>query len=208
MMNKTGTDLQHSAEQLIANSSYLMHLVREKPIMVAASALVSQALVKVAAGLPDHLISIGALFMLCLIDWYTKMQACKKQGRPFTSRQMREKGFPKLRDYMILYIAGSCTVPLMGDTWGFKSVLFMMALWELWSIAENLYDAGTLPFDVRQLAIFDSIRTYLTTGKFPTPFMMGANPVPMGDVPSLPPTTGPDAPSDPNATGPVGPMGG
>lgn len=227
-MNKAGSDLQHNAERIqtgaehmMSYASYISHLVKDKPVMVAASALLSQALVKIAEGLPDHLVSIGALFMLCLIDWYTKMKACKAQGVPFTSRAMREKGFPKLRDYMVLYIAGACTIPLMGDQWGFKSILFMMALWELWSIAENLYDAGTLPFDVRKLAIFDSIREYLTTGKFPVPFAMGQNPVTPAsltvNIPIAGPTDAPastpvpaaaEKPSDPNAKGPEGPMGG
>jgi len=138
--------------------SHVWQLIQGKPWMTAVSALASVVLGKLTSDWQDAAMSFAAICALVVLDWLTKIYACRKQGVPVTSAAMRQKGFPKLRDYLILCIAGWLTVPLMGEDWGYRSVLFMIALWELWSIAENLHDAGTLPFDIRNMALFDQIR--------------------------------------------------
>lgn len=189
--NRLGVSAQEHLQEAVASASYVLHALKDKPMMVAMSAILSQVLAKLTEGLPGHLISIGALSILVFLDWYTKLRACRAMGVPFTSRHMREKGVVKLRDYLVLYMAGAMTVPLMGDVWGYRSVLYALSIWELWSIAENLYDAGTIPFDIRKIALFDGLRELMQNGRLP--------------VPSTPPTTPPPAvtpvvPTDPANT--------
>ena len=171
-LNKTAAiqGLHDKVQDAVESASYLAHLLKEKPVMVAASAILSQVLAKLAEGLPDHLISLGALSCLVFIDWLTKMRACRITNTPITSKIMREKGVSKLKDYFILYIVGALSVPLFGDVWGYRTVLFAMTIWEIWSIAENLHDCGTIPFDIRQIAMFDGIKEWVRGGKLRTPF--------------------------------------
>lgn len=155
-------NLQHSTQGAIDYMSYLVHLLRDKPILVGIGAVVSTVGGRMLGVLPDHIISILALVIMVAIDWFTKRDACFRQGVPFTSGLMRKKGVLKLRDYILLYMAGAMTIPLMGDMWGYRSVLYFICVCELWSIAENLNDAGRLPFDIRHLAFFDTVRDMLS----------------------------------------------
>jgi hypothetical protein len=175
---------------------YFWHLLKDKPVLVAMGTILSTVMAKFTAVLPDHIASLGALFALLTIDLITKYNACRKQGLPFTSRIMRDKGLPKFRDYLLLYIAGALTIPLLGDVWGHKSVMYFLAMVELWSIAENLYDSGNLPFDIRQMAMFNGIRD-LIAGRVMTP----PESAPATETPAIPepaaeaPTTPSPAPA-------------
>jgi hypothetical protein len=148
-------------QEVTHHISYFYNLVVTKPFAVAVSAIASAVIAKLTTGLPDHILSIGSLSLLVFIDWLTKYHACRKRGIPFTSKVMREKGIYKLRDYMMLYIAGACTIPLLNDTSGYRAVVAFMAMVELWSVAENLHDAGTLPYDVRQVPFLQMVKLYL-----------------------------------------------
>lgn len=158
-------DVAQTVQSAVDYSFYLWHLVKEKPVMVAIGTVVSAVATKVLPVLPDHMVAVMALSILCMIDWFTKRDACLARGIPFTSKLMREKGVMKLRDYLLLYIAGAMTIPLTGDTWVYRSTAGFIAICELWSVAENLHDAGRLPFDIRQLAVFSSIRKLMKGDK-------------------------------------------
>ena len=178
-------------------SFYLWHLLKEKPVMVVFGTIFSTMFASLSPGIPGHLIAMLALSLLVGIDWITKRDACLKQGIPFTSREMRDKGVLKLRDYMLLYIAGALTMPLMGDL-GYRTVSGFIAVCELWSIAENLHDAGRLPFDIRNLALFSSIRE-LAAGKKEVQVPTHAPSNDLGPLPAYPDTTDlpvVDAPDD------------
>lgn len=190
-------DMANGLDSAINSASYVFHALREKPVMVAVSAILAPVIQELTRGLPNHIISLLALTILTGIDWYTKVRACRVKGEPVTSRIMREKGFPKLRDYFVLYIAGAMTIPLMGDVWGHRSVLFALSIWELWSIAENLYDAGTIPFDIRRIALFDGVRQLLAGSVAPTPYTppaSGGGSLTSG--PAIPPASPSDATQD------------
>ena len=174
--------------------SYIYHLVATKPVAVAFAGVLSAVMSKVSAGLPDHLLSATSLCLLVFIDWLTKYHACRKQGIPFTSKVMREKGVLKLRDYMLLYIAGACTIPLLGDQTGFKAAVSFMAIVELWSVAENLNDSGNLPFDPRKIAVFDMIRNMMKGGAAKPEAASTPAAEPKQDKPEHLPA-GPDAPA-------------
>lgn len=197
MAGDTKERVEQVAYEAVNYATYLWHLCKDKPVLVAIGGVVSSVGAKLTQALPDHLMSLGALVVLVVIDWITKYQACQNKGVPFTSKAMREKGLPKLRDYMLLYIAGAMTIPLLGDPWGFRSVLYFLALVELWSIAENLYDSGNLPFDIRQLAVFNGIRDLIAGKIMTTPHQAGGG---VTAIPIEPPAAGPgstDAPTDP-----------
>lgn len=166
----TQESVQTAAYQAVNYSMYLWHLIKDKPVLVAMGSIISSVASKATANLPDHAANLGALVVLVTIDFFTKLQACRATNEPFTSKTMRDKGLPKLRDYMILYVAGAMTVPLIGDTWGLRGIMYFLGMVELWSIAENLYDSGNLPFDIRRLAMFDGIREMIAGGTLKTPF--------------------------------------
>jgi hypothetical protein len=158
-----------TSDNTATQASYVLHLIHDKPVMLTISAVASQLLDKLIGGVPSMALNMGAITLLVTIDWFTKMRACRKRHEAITSKTMREKGFYKLRDYFTLYLASALTVPLLGDMWGVHSVLYIIGFWELWSIAENLYDGGDMPFDVRSVAVFDGIRQMLKGGSVPTP---------------------------------------
>jgi hypothetical protein len=181
-------NIPENAQNAVNYLSYLAHLVKDKPVLVAIGAITSSVFGRILGVLPDHIISIMALVVLVSVDWFTKRDACIRQGVPFTSGLMRKKGALKLRDYMLLYMAGAMTIPLMGDMWGYRSVLYFICICELWSIAENLNDAGRLPFDIRHLALFDMIRDMMS-GKPAAPPDPGLQfPGMLGGVPQIPTT--------------------
>lgn len=151
-------NLRESAQDTVNNISYFIHLLKDKPFLVATGAIASSIAGRIVGVIPDHVMAIMALVVLVAMDWLCKRDSCLRNGIPFTSGEMRKKGVLKLRDYMLLYMAGAMTIPLMGDMWGYRSVLYFISICELWSIAENLNDAGRLPFDIRHIPLFDLIR--------------------------------------------------
>lgn len=159
------SDFDAPAQGAGTGFSYIAQMATEKPSEVGIAALVTGIMTRLTESMPDHLISLASLTTLVVIDFATKYHACRKMGVPFTSQVMREKGVFKLRDYFILYIAAACTVPLMGEPDAYRGALTFMAFVELWSIAENLYDAGNLPFDVRKIAMFDVFRVIMEMRK-------------------------------------------
>lgn len=167
----------------MTHASYLWHLIVDKPLVVAMASVFGVAIAKITAGLPDHILSVTSLALLVFIDWMTKLHACRKKDIPITSEIMRTKGVVKLRDYLLLYIAGACTIPLLNDTNGYRAAVAFMALVELWSVAENLNDAGNLPFDVRHVPLFDGMRAMLNGGKFFFPSLNGGQNI-TGGTPS------------------------
>ena len=195
--------LQVDWQDTLASASYLFHLIKDKPMMVGVTSALSPFINLMTGQMPSQMTSIGSLSGLVLLDWITKIQACRFMKQAVTSKNMREKGFLKLRDYIILYIAGALTVPLVGDVWVFRSLIFTMCMWELWSIAENMNDSGTIPFDIRHIAIFDGIRTMLSGGVMTTPFDGPGTVTPAPDQPADASAT-PAAPAAPAAVAPPG----
>ena len=141
--------LRHATERV----SHLIHLIQDKPVVVTLSAAMSV----LVSDWANQTVMLGALCLLWFADLITKIWVCRRTGQPVTSALMRQRGFPKLRDYLILCICAWMTTPIMGAM-VFRSILSMMAFWELWSIAENLNDGGYIPFDIRNSSIFDGIR--------------------------------------------------
>lgn len=152
-------DLDVAGQRAGDGFSYIVDLTFNKPTATGFGAMASGVMASLSDAMPGHLISLASLTTLVVIDFITKYIACRKRGISFTSQIMREKGVFKLRDYFLLYIAAACTVPLMGEPDAYRAALTFMAFVEFWSIAENLYDAGTIPFDVRQVAMSDIFRS-------------------------------------------------
>lgn len=168
-MGDNQDSVQTAAFRAVDYTLYLWHLIKDKPVLVAVGSIISSIAGKVEASLPDHALNLMAIAVLVAIDFVTKVRACRVTGEPVSSKVMRDKGLPKLRDYLLLYVAGAMTTPLFGDVWGLRAVMYFLAMCELWSIAENLYDSGNLPFDIRKMAIFDGIRQLMTGGTMEAP---------------------------------------
>lgn len=120
-------------------SVWFANLIRHAPIKIVASTVLGWLIYLVGA---DNWSSLGALAILCSVDFGIAMYICAKKGKRVYSKRLADK-----LGHFIMYTVGVITMHMLNIISGKFSMFTDIAIgWfgftEAWSIAEHMASMG------------------------------------------------------------------